>query len=67
MPRLPFSKKTVYVMTREEMSELAAANVATWPPLTPEKRDRLWVLLAPMRAHITAHLNAEPQRLGRAS
>lgn len=54
-------------MTREEMQVLARANVATWPPFTPEQRDRLWVLLAPMRAHITAQRNAEPSRLGRAS
>jgi hypothetical protein len=37
-------------MTREEMRELARRNVATWPPLTAEERDRLYVLLAPMRA-----------------
>lgn len=38
-------------MTREQMRELARANVATWPPLklTPEQRDRLYVLLAPLR------------------
>lgn len=36
-------------MTRDEMREAARRNVATWPPLTAEQRDRLYVLLAPMR------------------
>jgi hypothetical protein len=52
-------------MTPEEIQELARRNVATWPPFTPEQRDKLYILLAPMRAGIAARQAA--RRLGRAS
>lgn len=42
-------------MTREELRALARSNVATWPPLTPEQRDRLYVLLEPMREWLKEH------------
>lgn len=41
-------------MSREEMRLLARVNVADWPPLAPEQRDRLYILLAPMRADLAA-------------
>lgn len=34
-------------MTRDQMREHARKLVATWPPLTPEQRIRLAVLLRP--------------------
>jgi hypothetical protein len=52
-------------VTVEEMDKLAAAAVATWPPFTPEQRDKLYILLAPMRAGLAAR--AAARRLGRAS
>lgn len=52
-------------MTREEQRALARKNVATWPPFSAEQRDRLWVLLAPMRealAELARQRAAEARR-----
>lgn len=53
-------------MTWEEMRAHARRNVATWPDFTPEQRDRLYVLLAPMRKELT-ELATQRQREGSAA
>lgn len=53
-------------MTREEMAVLARQNVATWKPISQETWDKLYILLAPMRAARTERLKAA-RRLDRAS
>lgn len=50
-------------MTRQwltdEMRAQVRRDVATWPPLTPEQRDRLYVLLAPMRAWLKTNASGK--------
>ncbi|WP_264038822.1 hypothetical protein [Mycolicibacterium hodleri] len=41
-----------------DLQEYLAEAVAAAPPLTPEQRAKLWVLLAPVREHRAEKLRA---------